>query len=151
MLPDSGHDLWWIAIVQQCRGFSAVFVSQAWSFELITKEPYKWMYPGSWGLGSCGRARCKWCYCLAAAVVAPLGWLIDSGRCGKHGGVPGDISWRCTESDPNLIWSVKKINYFIMEEYEMIGVLGWVCVYVPAHVRTFSLWATDPLHSQSLL
>ena len=48
-----------------------------WSFELITKETNKWMSPSSWGLGSCRRARCKECHCLAAAVVTPLGWLMD--------------------------------------------------------------------------
>lgn len=86
---------------------------------------------------------------LSAGVVALFQQLMDevdvqSTEVCKE--LSGDISWGCTEPDPNLISSVKKSNCFITEVYEM----RWFSLhaYVPLPHVHFPMRASDPLHLQ---
>lgn len=121
------------------------------SFQLVIEETPQTSVCRSLGVGSCRTASCKQCCCLAAAADAPLGWLIDSRSGVKHGSVQGTARRHKrdgAESDPNLIWNVKKSNYFITELYEMVGDSACACVHTYTH---FPMWASDPLHLQSCL
>lgn len=121
-----------------------------WSFQLITGGALHTNAPKFLGLSSCGTASHKWCDSLAAAVVTPLGWLIDSGSWVKHGG-------NCQETQAGTVQNLTQISSEMSGRVIALlwSYMRWLVIQpvsVGVHTYThFPMWATDPLCVQSCL